>query len=65
MDEDFLDEADVGPVLVHQRRHCVTEEMAGSGLAQLGRVDPGLHVRGHVVTATQGCPSNREPPIFT
>ncbi len=42
MAEHLLDEADVGSVLVHQRGHRVAEQMAGPGLAQLGRVDPRL-----------------------
>lgn len=39
MAEDFLNEPDVGPVLVHQRSHRVPEQVTGPGLAQLRRAD--------------------------
>jgi hypothetical protein len=33
------DEADVSSVLVHERRHRVAEQVAGSSLAEFGGVD--------------------------
>jgi len=59
MAEDFLDEADVGSVLVHQGRHRVAEETASAGLSQHRRVDPGLHIRGQMVAAER-LPAGRE-----
>ena len=59
MIEDFLDEADVGSVVVHERRHCVAEEMTRAGLAGLRSLDPGLHIRGHTVAAER-LPAGRE-----
>ena len=38
-----LDEADVGPVLQHQGRHRVAEQVAGAGLADASTVDVVAH----------------------
>jgi hypothetical protein len=37
--EHLLDVADIRPVLQHQRGHGVAEDVAGSGLAQIGGLD--------------------------
>ena len=41
--EHLLDEADVGAVLQHERRHGVAEQMAGARLADPRRVDDAAH----------------------
>ena len=39
------------PFLVHQRGHCVAEQMAGAGLSQLRRVDPFLDREAQMIAA--------------
>lgn len=49
MTQKLPDVADIGSVFEHQRGTAMAEHMAGTGFAELGRIDMAAHQLGHPV----------------